>query len=423
MHRRHPFRPLVGFVLAGLVATLAFTSAGVAKEPAAVSGGDTIQATYGTPQGLSNEPVNVMVQLAGKTVAEVMAEQGKITASAKADIKAALSAPQDAIKPAIQSVGGQVLADYQVAYNGIKVRIAPNLMDRLRALPGVIGVHLHPEPRASRMRSASPTSACQPCGVARTSTEDRIARSRSSTPGSTTRTATTVPRVPSRPIAEYNAANAADTLPANPALFGPGAPKVKGGFDFVGDDYNASGTRRPADSSARSQPARLQRSRLPRRAEPRPASACSRTAAPSAVRTTRRATRRSASSASARASLLERTCTPSACSVARARRTRPSTRSSGRSTTAWTSSTCRSAPPSGTSDDPSAVAADNAAQAGIVVVTSAGNSGPSPYITGSPGTGTHVVSTAANESLAGFPGFTLTPADRSVADHGDQCER
>ncbi len=32
----------------------------------------------------------------------------------------------------------------------------------------------------------------------------------------------------------------------------------------------------------------------------------------------------------------------------------------------------------------------------------------SPYITGSPGTGTHVVSTAANESLSGFPGFTLT---------------
>ena len=37
-----------------------------------------------------------------------------------------------------------MLADYQVAYNGIKVRIAPNLMDRLRALPGVIGVHFIP---------------------------------------------------------------------------------------------------------------------------------------------------------------------------------------------------------------------------------------------------------------------------------------
>ena len=82
-------------------------------------------------------------------------------------------------------------------------------------------------------------------------------------------------------------------------------------------------------------------------------------------------------------------------------------RSSGPSTTAWTSSTCRSAPSFGTAGDPSAVAADNAAQAGIVVVTSAGNSGP-PVHRGLPGTGTHVVSIAANESVAGFPGFTLT---------------
>ena len=43
--------------------------------------------------------------------------------------------------------------------------------------------------------------------------------------------------------------------------------------------------------------------------------------------------------------------------------------------------------PFGTAGDPSAVAAQNAARAGVVVVTSSGNSGPSPYITGSPGTG------------------------------------
>ena len=41
----------------------------------------------------------------------------------------------------------------------------------------------------------------------------------------------------------------------------------------------------------------------------------------------------------------------------------------------------------GTNDDPSAVASTNAAKAGVIVVTSAGNSGPSQYITGSPGHG------------------------------------
>jgi subtilisin family serine protease len=40
--------------------------------------------------------------------------------------------------------------------------------------------------------------------------------------------------------AAFEAAFAADTLPADPALFGPNAPKVKGGIDLVGDDYDAN---------------------------------------------------------------------------------------------------------------------------------------------------------------------------------------
>ena len=40
----------------------------------------------------------------------------------------------------------------------------------------------------------------------------------------------------------YNAAKATDALPANPALFGPSAPKVKGGTDLVGDAYTGSNT-------------------------------------------------------------------------------------------------------------------------------------------------------------------------------------
>ncbi len=344
MHRRHPFRPLVGFVFAGLVATLAFTSAGVAKEPAAISGGDFIQATYRTPQGLSNEPVNVMVQLAGKTVAEVMAEQGRITASTKADIKAALSAPQDAIKPAIQSVGGQVLADYQVAYNGIKVRIAPNLMDRLRALPGVIGVHFIPNhervERDQRSLSRRADRVERPELHPRSEPQDRGHRHRDRLharqlpcPGNR------------RDSGRVRSGERRRHASGEPGVLRPRPPR-RSRADSTSSvtTTTRSGTGAAADSSARSQPARLQRSRLARRAVPRPDSACSRTAQPSAVRTTRRRYTPRTGSASARASLLERISTPSACSVARARRTRPSTRSSGRSTTAWTSSTCRSAP-------------------------------------------------------------------------------
>jgi subtilisin family serine protease len=46
------------------------------------------------------------------------------------------------------------------------------------------------------------------------------------------------------------------------------------------------------------------------------------------------------------------------------------------------------------------IASDNAAKAGIVVVAAAGNSGPAPYITGDPSTGTHVISAAAMNARA-----------------------
>ena len=40
--------------------------------------------------------------------------------------------------------------------------------------------------------------------------------------------------------AAYAAAHANEAAPADPALFGPAAPKVKGGIDLVGDAYDAS---------------------------------------------------------------------------------------------------------------------------------------------------------------------------------------
>src|SRR5207245_10624351 len=42
------------------------------------------------------------------------------------------------------------------------------------------------------------------------------------------------------PFASLNASIAASTAPAAPTLFGPTTPKVKGGFDLVGDAYNAN---------------------------------------------------------------------------------------------------------------------------------------------------------------------------------------
>ncbi|CAN5157866.1 S8 family serine peptidase [soil metagenome] len=405
MHRRHPFRPLVGFVLAGLVATLAFTSAGVAKEQPAGIGAGGIQATYYTPASLRNEPVNVMVQLAGDTVAEVIADQGKITLGQKQDIKAALSAPQDAIKPAIQGLGGQVLADYQVAYNGIKVRIAPNLMERLRTLPGVIGVHFIPNHERSNAVSVPylgvPTMWSAPNFIRGLNRKIAIIDTGIDYMHGNFRAPGTVATP-----AEFAAADAADTQPANPAYFGPSAPKVKGGIDLVGDDYNASGS----GAELIPQP------------DPNPldcnchGSHVGGTAAGFGVL---------ANGATFGGPYDTTTHTPNRFRVGPgvaprahlyAVRVFGCAGSTNETVDAieWSVDNGMDVinmslgSPFGQAGDPSAVAADNAAQAGIVVVASAGNSGPSQYITGSPATGNRVISVAANESISGFPGFTLT---------------
>lgn len=47
-----------------------------------------------------------------------------------------------------------------------------------------------------------------------------------------------------------------------------------------------------------------------------------------------------------------------------------------------------------------AIASDNAAKAGIIVVAAAGNAGPAPYVDGDPSTGTRAISVAANNARA-----------------------
>ena len=62
----------------------------------------------------------------------------------------------------------------------------------------------------------------------------------------------------------------------------------------------------------------------------------------------------------------------------------------------------------GGANDSDSIAAQNATAAGVVVVASAGNSGPNPYITGSPAAGRGVISVAAVDSTASFAGAKLT---------------
>jgi len=69
----------------------------------------------------------------------------------------------------------------------------------------------------------------------------------------------------------------------------------------------------------------------------------------------------------------------------------------------------------GTSDTPDAVAVDNAARAGVVVVASSGNEGPSGYMTGAPASATRAISVAGVDSNATFPGATIHLASGDIA--------
>ena len=69
--------------------------------------------------------------------------QGRDLSKAERDrLRAELKARQDGVKGQIQGVGGQVLFDYQDAYNGIAVRTAASNIPALSALPDVEQVRL-----------------------------------------------------------------------------------------------------------------------------------------------------------------------------------------------------------------------------------------------------------------------------------------
>nr|MBA2555972.1 S8 family serine peptidase [Chloroflexota bacterium] len=61
----------------------------------------------------------------------------------------------------------------------------------------------------------------------------------------------------------------------------------------------------------------------------------------------------------------------------------------------------------GNLQDPAAVASDNASLAGVVVVASAGNSGPGAYITGAPAVATRAISVAAMDAVPTFPSASI----------------
>lgn len=227
---------------AGLLATMAVlgTSAG------AQSADELFQAVpAGTPmknfvsRAMDTTPTTVIVMLSGDPVSAVQRQFGrKLSAGERATTIASRRAEQDALRPYIERQGGKILATLQSALNGIKVTVPRNQIDNLRQLPGVVGVKLvgtYERVNTNEIPLMGAPLAWQGLGsfqgqgvkIAVIDTGIDYTHANFGGPGT---------------VAAYNTAKATNTAPANPAYFGPGAPKVKGGIDLVGDNYTGANT-------------------------------------------------------------------------------------------------------------------------------------------------------------------------------------
>src|SRR6266404_1477359 len=367
----------------------------VARNFDAAGDGQTASTSF-VPRSL-NATTTVVVQLSGKSVAETQADAGrKLTKAEKDQIKSQVKAGQDSIKSQIQAAGGTIMAQFQSALNGIKVQIAASKLDQLASISGVVAllpVHQDvPDNVTSVPYIGAPTVWDAPTnyrgeGIKIGVIDTGIDYTHANFGGPGT-------------VAAYNAANATDTVAADPSQFGPAAPKVKGGFDLVGDAYNGSNTPAP---------------------DPNPldcnghGSHTAGTAAGFGV---------TSGGATYAGPYNPGIYTPGAFRIGPgvapkadlfAYRVFGCAGSTNVTVDAINMAfddgmdviNMSLGSPFGTADDASAVASTNVAKAGMIVVSSAGNNGANQYITGSPATGTGAISVAANDANTGFPGATM----------------
>ncbi len=187
-------------------------------------------------------PTSVIVQLAGNPVTVVDANAPQpMTKTQRAQVQANLKQKQAPIADDVRARGGTVLAAYQLAYNGLRVSIAANKVAQLSRIPGVVAVrHLTPKTISNvhGVPAIGAPQVWQGVGAAGPLTGEGMKIGIIDTGIDYTHADFGGPGTPDA----YQAALATDTAPADPSLFGPDAPRVKGGVDLVGDAYDAAGS-------------------------------------------------------------------------------------------------------------------------------------------------------------------------------------
>lgn len=349
-----------------------------------------------------DKQLRVILKLEGAPVAKQDAkakERGRpLSPSEKAAIRAQLKSQQSGLAGQIQALGGEVIADYQDAYNGVAVRIAQSKLTSLASLPGVVGVHparIFEPDNTNTVAFVGGNTAWNDTGV----TGDGVKLA-----------------VIDTGVDYFHANFGGSGDPADFAnddgttIAGGSFPtaKVVGGTDFVGDAYNAS-----SDDPAVNTPA----------PDPDPkdcnghGSHVGGTAAGFGVLSTG-ATYAGAYNGSTLSSNTFRIgpgVAPEADILAYRVFGCGGSASEEVIVDAIDQAVLDGADvinmslgsPFGRTDEPSAEASDNAAEDGVVVVASAGNNGPSGYITGAPAIASRALSVAALDAVATLPVASL----------------
>ena len=227
----------------GAIALLLPSSAALAASPdddpasrfAASASHGAVDSSFRSAAIGADGRVTVVIEMTGDPVAVVQAEKGReLTPGERGDVKGKLKKAQDSIRGTITSKGGEIQAQMQSAYNGFQASVPVDQVDAVASLPGVVAVHpvrTYAVDNAVSVPFLGLPQVWQNTGytgqnvkVAIIDTGIDYTHATFGGPGTTE---------------AYEAAHAAEAQPADPAWFGPDAPRVKGGIDLVGDDYNA----------------------------------------------------------------------------------------------------------------------------------------------------------------------------------------
>lgn len=358
------------------------------------------------PKSIADDTrVNVILEMEGDPVAVVEAKAERVLSdSERTSIRSGLKSKQDAARAAISAKGGKVTGQMQSAYNGVQVSVTRKNVEALASVAGVVAVHAiaqHTPDNAVSVPYLGVPGVWQSTGYTGTGVKIGIidtgidyTHADFGGPGTT---------------AAYEAAKASGTATADPALFGPSAPRVKGGYDLAGDGYDASGKKGSTTPTPDVNPLDC--------SDAGHGTHVAGTAAGGGVNADG-----TAYAGPYNAATSERSWSVGPGVAPQADIYAYRVFGCFGSTDLTTLAIDRAVQdgvnvinmslgsPFGLPDDPSAVAASNAVGAGVVVIASAGNSGGNPYLVGSPSTGAGVISVAAQDSTKEFPGALITLA-------------